>query len=121
MDILQPYVGQHCTAKSASQDIDIDTIFAACDEIDARISVLGPMAGEIGVISRCFDEDSLSVDGATMLSSLFDYKDSMETSQKDVESITQTIRECVVQRYNEIQQYYNDSAKATDERINGYG
>jgi len=121
MDLLQPYVGKHCTAKSASNDIDIDAILAACDEIDSSISELGTIAGNVSSTSSYFGVDSLSVDGATMLDSVDTCSQSINTSQSDVLNMTSSIRQAAVERYNQIQQQYNDSAKATDERIESYG
>ena len=117
MKLIQPYIGKNSTAKLASQDFDVDAIFAACDEIDSKISELGPLVSGVNSTVDYFGIDDLSVDGATMQGCIESYSESIMTSQKEVYSITQSIRECVSKKYNEKQKSYNEDAKAIDERI----
>ena len=116
MNILMPYAGEYASAKSASEDIDIDAILAGCDAVDEEASKLSELSSEYFNTGNELNEEILSVDGATMHSTIEECCTSITSAQEGILGSTAQIRETAVAAYNSLQQKYNEQAMAENER-----
>ena len=121
MGLLGQYIGTFHSAKSASDDIDVDAIISACDEVDTRSTELSSISSNFNGCRVGLTKDNLSINGQSYEGNLDNCCDRLVKTEEYIISTTAEIRSAAEQVYNQLQQQYNEEAEAIDRQmINEY-
>jgi hypothetical protein len=115
MGLLQPYHGKFVTAKSATSDIDVDSILSGCAAVDNEVGNLTNICEDFSNSGNNITPKAFSFDGETVEPMIEQYKISTSGIADDILGITASIREAAINAYNKIQEQYNAEAKARDD------
>lgn len=115
MELLRAYNGNNVQAKSAKEDLDIDTILKACSTLEQEIANLSFCARELSISSNELGKEAFSINNSTPYSNTIDdYVNDIQSFQNDVYNVINDIRLKSINKYNQIQYYYNDQALEQD-------
>ncbi len=121
MGLLGQYIGTFHSAKSASNDIDIDAIISACNEVDAKSNELSSISSSFNGCRAGLTKDNLSINGQSYEGTIDNCCDRLVKTEEYIFSTTAGIRAAAEQAYNQLQQQYNEEAEAIDRQmINEY-
>ena len=115
--ILQPYIGRFARAESASNRLDIDSIFAGCNAVEQEASRISTIATKIDSTSSRLDVNSFSIDGATATSTIVEYCEGMANVEAGIYQMTAQIRDAAEAAYNNLQSQLNYNAQIRDQEL----
>lgn len=115
MGILQPYRGTYCSASSASEKLDIESILAGCDAVDEEANHISEYANQLSGYSSQLDVNALSVNGKTMIGTAEECCDGINNVESEIIGTTAQIRAAAESVYNQIQDQLNNEAYIKDQ------
>lgn len=115
--ILEPYRGVYHSAKSALEEIDIDAINSACDEVDSYASVLNQTSSNLYTCEAGLSKDALSINNMTFEKSLDECCSKMTAVNNYILSTTAEVRSSALDACNRLQENYNVEAEEIDRRL----
>lgn len=121
MGILQPYNGKFVSAQSASNYLDIESIYAGCDVVDTESENMTTITNKMSSITSKLDVNNFSVDGSTMLDTSDKCCDDILSVKSLINEATSQIRSACEAAYNNLQSQLNYNAQVQDRNeINKY-
>lgn len=115
MGLLQPYQGTYVAATSASSKLDVETILAGCDAVDAEASHISDYLQKLAETTSTMDAKALCVNGQTMQNTMDEYSTNIYSVETEIMNITAWIRETVEVQYNNLQEQLNYDAQLRDQ------
>ena len=114
---LEPYRGVYHSAKSASDEIDLDAINTACDEVDSYASDLNKNSSNFYKCEAGLTKEALSINNMTFETSVDQCCDKMIAVNNYILSTTTEVRSSALDAYNRLQENYNAEAEEIDKRL----
>lgn len=115
MEILQVYNGYNVSAKSAGEVLDIESILNGCALLEQAIGNLNYSVRDLSISSNCLNKDAFSLDNNSPYSdTINEYVDDIQKFQTSSFEIINQIRVNAVNRYNQIQDSFNQEAANND-------
>lgn len=114
MELIQPYRGTYVSAKSASKDLDVESILKGCDAVEEEAKGIGESANKLSSAASPMDEKALFLDSTTVLPMVGEYCEQIHMVEIGIVDIVDQVRELVVDHYNRIQEDLNQEAKTAD-------
>lgn len=108
--LLEPYVGNFARASSASSKLDISAILEGCNAVEAETPTIYTLADKMNDCGAYLTKDALSLDGATMMSTVEEQAQGIISVQTNINQAVETIRENAINAYNQLQQQMNEEA-----------
>lgn len=118
IQLLNPYQGNFVSAKNAREDLDIDTILAGCSQVEEQVANLDYSIRNMNMVKNNFTDDSISIDGTNVISTnIDDYSTALENTKNSILNSVQEIRVYAVNRFNAMQDVYNNLAISQEEQM----
>lgn len=114
MGIIEPYKGKFFSAESASNKLDIQSIYAGCDAVDLEAENITNITNKMSSISSHLDINNFSVDGCTMLDASDKCCDDIMNVKNSILDATSQIRAACEGAYNNLQSQLNYNAQVRD-------
>ncbi|MBP5678901.1 MAG: hypothetical protein J6X28_03640 [Bacilli bacterium] len=114
MGLVEPYKGTYCSARSANEELDIQTIMSGCDAVDSAASHLSDHSAHLSWSSGTLTADNFSVNEKTILGTVDECCNNIENVESFILGATSQIRGNAEAAYNQIQNDLNDEAYQKD-------
>ena len=115
--VIEPYRGVYYSAKSALDELDIDAINAACDEVDLYASDLHHTSYNFYSCESGLSKDALSINDMTFETSVDDCCAKMTAVNEYITSTTSEVRSTALDVCNRLQESFNAEAEEIDRRM----
>lgn len=112
--LVKPYVGKHVSAQSASNYIDIETIYAGCTKLENEANSYNDIYEKVNVLGDNNGKDVLEVDGKTISNVVGEYSNVLNDTSNGLIDFANSVRAAAENAYNEIQNQLNENARIED-------
>lgn len=114
MSLLSPYKGIYVSVKSASDELNCQSIINGCDAVISDASRISDLSSKINGASSLIDSKAMSFDGETISGVSEECCNGVNGCQGVIIDTVSQIKEMAITIYNQLQEQYNYEAKEKD-------
>ena len=114
--MVERYIGDYVSAKSALKEIDPQEIAAACDAIGEAAQGFTIKAQELSVASSECDKTALCINDNTIEGTVNEVAGVIAHQTEVVCAMVDGLPKKALDKHNELQRRYNDEAREADNR-----
>ncbi len=112
--MVERYIGEYVSAKSALKEIDPQEIASACDAVGTVAQSFTTKAQELCTASSECDRNSLCINENTIEGTVNEIAQVIANQTGVVCSLVEGLPEAALKKHNELQNQYNSEARAAD-------